>query len=99
MNNIKKHIFIIGMMCSGKSSLAPILSKKLNIPFIDLDKDLISILGIDIQEMFDTLSEKKFNKAYEEINQNYEEFILDQKNKLELLWETQNKHFINIINE
>ena len=54
MNNIKKHIFIIGMMCSGKSSLAPILSKKLNIPFIDLDKDLISILGIDIQEMFDT---------------------------------------------
>ena len=60
MNNIKKNIFIIGMMCSGKSSLAPILSKKLNIPFIDLDKELISILGIDIQEMFDTLSEKKF---------------------------------------
>ena len=60
MKNTQKHIFIIGMMCSGKSSLAPILSKKLNIPFIDLDMDLVSILGLNIQEMFSTLSEKKF---------------------------------------
>ena len=60
MENIQKHIFIIGMMCSGKSSLAPILSKKLDVPFIDLDRDLVSILGIDIKEMFNTLTEKKF---------------------------------------
>ena len=44
-------------------------------------------------------STEGFIKAYEEINQNYEKYILDQKNKLELLWTTQNKHFINIINE
>ena len=60
MENTQKHIFIIGMMCSGKSSLAPVLSKKLDIPFIDLDMDLVSILGLDIQEIFNTLSEKKF---------------------------------------
>ena len=60
MKNTQKHIFIIGMMCSGKSSLAPILSKKLDIPFIDLDMDLVSILGLDIQEMFNMFSEKKF---------------------------------------
>ena len=47
MKNIRKHIFIIGMMCSGKSSLAPILSKKLNVPIIDLDRDLVCILGLD----------------------------------------------------
>ena len=40
MVNKKKHIFIIGMMCSGKSSLAPILSQKLNIPFIDIHKEV-----------------------------------------------------------
>ena len=59
MKNIQKHIFIIGMMCSGKSSLAPILSKKLDIPFIDLDMDLVSILGLDMQEIFNMFSEKK----------------------------------------
>ena len=60
MKNTQKHIFIIGMMCSGKSSLAPVLSKKLDVPFIDLDMDLVSILGLDIQEIFNVLSEKKF---------------------------------------
>tara|TARA_Y100000758_G_scaffold295000_1_gene252528 strand:- start:242 stop:766 length:525 start_codon:yes stop_codon:yes gene_type:complete len=60
MVNKKKHIFIIGMMCSGKSSLAPILSQKLNIPFIDIDIDLISILGLDIKEIFNVFSEEKF---------------------------------------
>ena len=60
MENIQKHIFIIGMMCTGKSSLAPILSQKLNIPFIDIDIDLISILGLDIKEIFNVFSEEKF---------------------------------------
>ena len=41
----------------------------------------------------------EFIKAYEAINHNYEKYILDKQNKLELLWTAQNKHFINIINE
>ena len=40
MKNKQKHIFIIGMMCSGKSRVASLLSKKLNIPFIDTDRVL-----------------------------------------------------------
>ncbi|MBI44941.1 MAG: hypothetical protein CMG66_02100 [Candidatus Marinimicrobia bacterium] len=95
MKNIQKHIFIIGMMCSGKSSLTPILSKKINIPFVDLDKDLISILGIDIPEMFDTLSEKKFrllesNYFLEHIKNSQYIYatggglVLSQKNRLAL---------------
>ena len=60
MNKKNKHIFIIGMMGSGKSSLAPILSKKLKTPFIDTDADLTSILKLDTEEIFTTFSEKKF---------------------------------------
>jgi len=60
MDKNNKHIFIIGMMGSGKSSLAPILSKKLNTPFIDTDADLTSILKLDIEEIFAAFSEKKF---------------------------------------
>ena len=60
MNKKNKHIFIIGMMGSGKSSLAPVLSKKLKTPFIDTDADLTSILKLDTEEIFTTFSEEKF---------------------------------------
>lgn len=60
MLNKKKHIFIIGMMGSGKTTLASILSKTLKIPYIDTDQDLSSILGLEITEIFNSLSEKKF---------------------------------------
>ena len=40
-----------------------------------------------------------FMKAYKEINQNYQNYILNKQNKMKLLWNTQNKHLINIINE
>ena len=44
-------------------------------------------------------SENDFIQAYEIIKNNYENYILDQKSKLDLLWTMQNKHFIEIINE
>tara|TARA_B100000427_G_C15491288_1_gene587753 strand:- start:397 stop:1503 length:1107 start_codon:yes stop_codon:yes gene_type:complete len=44
-------------------------------------------------------SENDFIQAYETIKNNYENYTLDQKSKLNLLWTTKNKHFIDIINE
>ena len=57
-----KHIFLIGMMGSGKSSIASKLSKQLNIPYIDTDTDLISIFNTDITDIFNTLSESRFRR-------------------------------------
>ena len=57
MNN---HIFIIGMMGSGKSTIAPLLSNKLKTPCVDIDKDLAEILNCDIVDFFKHYSEKKF---------------------------------------
>ena len=37
---IKKKIVLIGMMGSGKSTIGALLSKKMNMKFIDLDKKL-----------------------------------------------------------
>ena len=51
-----KNIFLIGMMGSGKSTIAPQLSKKINIKTIDIDNDLLSILEMDFLE----INEKKF---------------------------------------
>jgi len=57
MNN---HIFIIGMMGSGKSTIAPLLSDKLKIPYIDIDQDLEEILNCNIVDIFKQHSEERF---------------------------------------
>ena len=57
MNN---HIFIIGMMGSGKSTIAPLLSDKLKIPYIDIDQDLEEILNCNIVDIFKQYSEERF---------------------------------------
>ena len=104
MKNKQKHIFIIGMMCSGKSRVASLLSKKLNIPFIDTDRDLTSILGFSIEEIFNAFSEEKFRlleSTYflEHINTKQHIYatggglILDQKNR-EALCNNENTIFL-----
>ena len=60
MNNSLKHTFIIGMMGSGKTKTAHLLSKKLDTPCIDTDHDLVSILNLNMEEVFNHFSEKKF---------------------------------------
>ena len=60
LTNKPQHIFLIGMMGSGKSSVAPLLSKKINMPYIDTDKDLISIFDETIEDVFNKLTEEKF---------------------------------------
>ena len=35
---IKKNLVLLGMMCAGKSTIGNLISKKLNIKFIDTDK-------------------------------------------------------------
>ena len=49
-------------MGAGKSIIASLLSKKLNIPFIDTDKDLEDILNLSLEEFFKKFSEKKFRE-------------------------------------
>ena len=56
MNNI----FLIGMMGSGKSTIAPLLSKKLKMNYVDTDLDLMNILDMDITMIFDLVGEKRF---------------------------------------
>lgn len=38
-------IFLVGYMCSGKSTLGPQLAVKLGVPFFDLDKEIERIEG------------------------------------------------------
>ena len=55
---INNNIFLIGMMGSGKSTIAPQLSQALELPCIDTDQDILSVLDIKISD----ISELKFRQ-------------------------------------
>jgi len=53
-------IFLIGFMGSGKTYWGLQLSKKLNIPFFDLDEQVINTEGRSINEIFENYGEEYF---------------------------------------
>ena len=57
-----KNILIIGMSGSGKTSLGMMLSKKLNMEFVDMDAYIVSMENKSIIEMFE-ISEEYFRNA------------------------------------
>ena len=63
----KKNLVFLGMMGSGKTSIGLIVSKKLNIEFIDIDKEIETKLGMKITQIFEDKGEKYFRGIEEEI--------------------------------
>ena len=57
---IKKKIVLIGMMGSGKSTIGALLSKKMNIKFIDIDSKIETIEKQTISQIFKLRGEKYF---------------------------------------
>ena len=63
----KENLVFLGMMGSGKSSIGALVSKKLNINFIDIDKEIEKKLGMTILEIFQNNGEKYFRQIEEKI--------------------------------
>ncbi|MDW5299714.1 MAG: shikimate kinase [Sedimentibacter sp.] len=57
-----KNLVLIGMPGSGKSTIGRLLSKQLNMKFIDMDDYIVKIEGKSIQELFD-IGEDYFRDA------------------------------------
>ena len=55
-------IYLIGMPGSGKSTLGKLLSKNLNLSFIDLDKEIETKSGKTIEKIFQIDGEKRFRE-------------------------------------
>ena len=65
--NLNKNLVFLGMMGSGKSSIGNLVSKKLNLPFIDIDNLIVKNTGMSISEMFETKGEVYFRNLEEKI--------------------------------
>ena len=70
MNSIKNLVFL-GMMGSGKSSIGNLVSKKLNLTFIDIDNLIVQNTGMSISEIFERKGEVYFRNLEEKITLKY----------------------------
>jgi len=63
----KKNLILIGMMGSGKSTIGSLISKKLNVKFIDIDSVLEDVTKMKIVEIFEKKGENFFRDLEEKI--------------------------------
>ena len=65
--NSNKNLVFLGMMGSGKSTIGSLVSKKLNLQFIDIDNLIIESTGMSILEIFKKKGEAYFRNLEEKI--------------------------------
>ena len=65
--NLNKNIVLIGMMGSGKSTIGFLLSKYLDLNFIDVDKIIEKKAGLKIYNIFEKKGEAYFRNLEEKI--------------------------------
>jgi shikimate kinase len=65
--NSNKNLVFLGMMGSGKSSIGNLVSKKLDLPFIDIDNLIVENAGMSISEIFEKKGEVYFRNLEEKI--------------------------------
>lgn len=60
---LERHIFIIGMPGSGKSSLGRRVANMLRLNYIDTDQRISTVVGCSIPEIFERYGEQAFRNA------------------------------------
>ena len=74
----RKNVIFLGMMGSGKSSIGLIVSKKLKMDLVDIDKEIEKKIGMKIWEIFKKKGEQYFRENEEKITLDF----LEKKNKI-----------------
>ena len=62
MSTVKHHIFLIGFMGAGKSTIAKTLVQKLGFPLIEMDEQIVKEQGMPISQIFEEKGEPYFRE-------------------------------------
>ena len=65
--NLNKNLVFLGMMGSGKSSIGNLISKKLDLPYVDIDSLIVENAEMSISEIFEKKGEDYFRNLEEKI--------------------------------
>jgi len=63
----QKILLLVGMMGVGKTSLGRLLAQRLDLPFIDSDKEIERSTGFSVSDLFARYGESEFNKGEEKV--------------------------------
>ena len=78
-NKLKKPIVIVGLMGAGKTSVGKLISKKLNLPFIDSDSEIVKSAGCSVVDIFSIYGEQEFRRVEDRV---IERILSDDKVKV-----------------
>ena len=59
----QRHVYLVGFMGSGKSTVGEILANKLGAFFVDLDRFIEETVGVEISEIFSEYGEEHFREV------------------------------------
>ena len=61
--NLDRPIVMVGLMGAGKTSIGRMLARKLDIPFVDSDKEIESAAGCSVVDIFSLYGEEEFRRV------------------------------------
>lgn len=76
---LKRPIVIVGLMGAGKTSVGKMIAKKLNLPFIDSDSEIVKSAGCSVVDIFSIYGEKEFRRVEDRV---IERILSDNKIKV-----------------
>ena len=76
---LKRPIVIVGLMGAGKTSIGKMIAKKLNLPFIDSDSEIVKSAGCSVVDIFSIYGEKEFRRVEDRV---IERILSDNKIKV-----------------
>ena len=62
-----KIILLVGMMGAGKTSIGRIIARRLELPFLDSDKEIEAMTGFTISDLFARYGEREFRTGEERV--------------------------------